>query len=38
MIAASFWSLLQPAIELSEAMGVSPWIPAVVGFLMGAFS
>lgn len=22
MIAASFWSLLQPAIELSEAMGV----------------
>lgn len=35
MIAASFWSLLQPAIELSEAMGVSPWIPAVVGFLMG---
>jgi len=35
MIAASFWSLLQPAIELSEAMGASPWIPAVVGFLMG---
>ncbi|MEW6564084.1 MAG: ZIP family metal transporter [Spirochaetota bacterium] len=35
MIAASFWSLLQPAIELSEAMGGSPWIPAVAGFLLG---
>ncbi len=35
MIAASFWSLLQPAIELSKAMGGSPWIPAVAGFLIG---
>ena len=31
MIAASFWSLLAPAIEMS---GVS-WVPAVVGFLVG---
>ena len=35
MIAASFWSLLAPAIELSEAMGKSPWLPAVIGFLLG---
>jgi ZIP family zinc transporter len=35
MIAASFWSLLAPAIDLSESMGGTPWIPAVVGFLLG---
>lgn len=35
MIAASFWSLLAPSIELSESMGGVPWIPAVVGFLAG---
>lgn len=35
MIAASFWSLLSPAIETSENMGVPGWIPAVVGFLLG---
>ncbi len=35
MIAASFWSLLAPSIELSAAMGVIPWIPAVAGFLAG---
>ncbi|MGE4488261.1 MAG: ZIP family metal transporter [Kiritimatiellales bacterium] len=35
MIAASFWSLLAPAIEMSEAMGGIPWVPAVVGFLLG---
>ena len=31
MIAASYWSLLAPAIELSNGS----WIPAVVGFLLG---
>jgi len=36
MIAASFWSLLAPAIEMSEDMGYMPWVPAVVGFLGGA--
>lgn len=36
MIAASFWSLLAPAIELSEAMGLIPWVPPLVGFLLGA--
>ena len=35
MIAASFWSLLKPAIEMAEAEGSSGWIPAVVGFLSG---
>jgi len=35
MIAASFWSLLKPAIEMSEAEGANPWMPAVLGFLAG---
>ncbi len=35
MIAASFWSLLAPGIEMAENMGVTPWVPAVVGFLLG---
>jgi ZIP family zinc transporter len=35
MIAASFWSLLAPAIELSAQIGMAPWMPAVVGFLSG---
>jgi ZIP family zinc transporter len=35
MIAASFWSLLAPAIEMATLSGVAPWIPAVVGFLLG---
>jgi len=35
MIAASFWSLLAPAIEMSEKSGIAGWIPAVVGFLAG---
>jgi len=35
MIAASFWSLLAPAIAMAEAAGKTPWIPAVIGFLAG---
>lgn len=35
MIAASFWSLLAPAIEMAEERGVSGWLPAVTGFLPG---
>lgn len=35
MIAASFWSLLAPAIDLAENMGNVAWIPAAVGFLAG---
>lgn len=36
MIAASFWSLLAPAIEMAEADGQIAWIVASVGFLAGA--
>ncbi|HPH96068.1 MAG TPA: ZIP family metal transporter [Anaerolineaceae bacterium] len=35
MIAASFWSLLAPSIEMAEANGDLPWLPAVVGFMLG---
>ncbi|HEX4992344.1 MAG TPA: ZIP family metal transporter [Rubrobacteraceae bacterium] len=35
MIAASFWSLLAPAIELSEAGSLPEWVPPVIGFLAG---
>jgi zinc transporter, ZIP family len=36
MIAASFWSLLSPAIEMSEGEGFVKVIPAAVGFGLGA--
>ncbi|MBN1194336.1 MAG: ZIP family metal transporter [Methanomicrobiaceae archaeon] len=35
MIAASFWSLLVPAIELAADMGVPEWLPAAIGFALG---
>jgi ZIP family zinc transporter len=35
MIAASFWSLLAPSIALAREMGMVPWLPAVIGFLLG---
>ena len=35
MIAASFWSLLKPAIEMSEVSDGIVWFPAVIGFLSG---
>ncbi len=35
MIAASYWSLLAPAIEMAEVNGDIAWVPAVVGFLLG---
>lgn len=35
MIAASFWSLLVPSIEMASSQGVVQWLPAVVGFLLG---
>jgi ZIP family zinc transporter len=35
MIAASFWSLLSPAIEMTENAGGIAWVPAVIGFLAG---
>jgi ZIP family zinc transporter len=35
MIAASFWSLLAPALEMASGSSVPEWIPAAVGFLLG---
>lgn len=36
MIAASFWSLLLPAIEAAAQQGQIPWLVAAIGFLLGA--
>jgi len=36
MIAASFWSLLVPSIELSEQAGNIPWLAPSIGFVFGA--
>lgn len=35
MIAASFWSLLAPGIEMAEELGQTPWLTASLGFLSG---
>ena len=35
MIAASFWSLLAPAIEMSGGVDLPVWFPAAAGFLIG---
>lgn len=35
MIAASFWSLLAPGIEMARQMGQTPWLTAVIGFMGG---
>src|SRR4030043_1656574 len=35
MVAASFWSLLAPAIEMSEGKDLPVWVPATAGFLWG---
>ena len=38
MIAASFWSLLQPSIEYAEtSYGSLAWLPSAIGFLTGGF-
>lgn len=37
MIAASVWSLIIPAMNMSEDMGRLAFVPALVGFLMGIF-
>lgn len=36
MVAASFWSLLSPAIEMSKGDGFLRVVPAAVGFALGA--
>lgn len=35
MIAASYWSLLAPAIEMGREASVPSWVPATTGFLLG---
>ena len=35
MIAASFWSLLAPAIEMAQVDGHNGWFQAAIGFLCG---
>ena len=37
MVAASFWSLLSPALESSEHLGKLSFVPAAAGFLIGVF-
>ena len=36
MIAASFWSLLSPALEMAEGKSLPAWFPAAIGFVLGA--
>ncbi len=35
MIAASFWSLLAPAIDMAQELAIPAWLPALAGFLLG---
>ena len=35
MCAASFWSLLSPAVELAESMEARPYVPVTAGFVCG---
>ena len=35
MIAASFWSLLGPSINMAEQMKILSWIPPAIGFFLG---
>jgi len=38
MLAASYWSLLAPAIEFSAQGPLPKWVPPTIGFLLGCFS
>lgn len=38
MLAASYWSLLAPAIEISEHGSLPAWLPPTAGFLLGGAS
>ncbi len=35
MIAASFWSLLSPAIDMANEQGVTAWVVVAIGFALG---
>ena len=36
MSAAIYWSMLKPAMEIAAARHLLPWLPAAIGFLLGA--
>lgn len=36
MIAASIWSLIEPSMEMAESLGMIEWMPATIGFMLGA--
>lgn len=36
MLAAAYWSLLEPAIAIAAARGDVPWVPAMTGLIAGA--
>ena len=38
MLAASYWSLLAPAIQISEHGPLPSWLPPLIGFLAGGFA
>lgn len=38
MVASSFWSLLSPAIEMSQGKSLPAWFPALTGFILGGLS
>lgn len=35
MLAACFWSLLMPAVEMAEEQGLASWLPTSIGFISG---
>lgn len=35
MIAATFWSLLSPSIDMAQNLGLVPWLAALIGFMLG---
>lgn len=36
MIAASIWSLIEPSMEMAESLNLIKWVPATIGFMLGA--
>ncbi|QDU40527.1 Zinc transporter ZupT [Maioricimonas rarisocia] len=38
MMAASYWSLLAPSIEIAENRDMAPWWPAAAGLIAGVFT
>lgn len=38
MIAASFWSLLAPALAMGEEGSLPAWLPALIGFMAGGLT